>query len=164
MAGPPFVLIDRDGTLVVDVAFLDDPAGLEVLPTVVEGLQRLAAAGCELAVVTNQAGVARGLVTVPQLLAVNDELRRMLLQASGVDVGVVWWCPHHPDFTGPCRCRKPAPGMLIDANAGRERSWMIGDRDTDAEAAEAAGMQAVLVGERSFADAVEVILGTTTDG
>ena len=85
MAGPPFVLIDRDGTLVVDVAFLDDPAGLEVLPTVVEGLQRLAAAGCELAVVTNQAGVARWLVTGPPLRAVQYAVRPVLLLDNQID-------------------------------------------------------------------------------
>lgn len=168
------VLLDRDGTLVGNIAYLTDPARLELLPGVALGLARLDRAGVPGAVVTNQAGLARGLVSVEQLLAVNAELRSML---APVDLGPVLWCPHHPDFTGACRCRKPAAGLLQDAlallGATAEGSWMIGDRPTDATPALALGMGAIVVGDAggdelppgtvsvdTFDGAVEVVLAS----
>ena len=72
-----------------------------------------------------------------------------LLRTAGVELDGVYYCHHHPDFTGPCDCRKPAPGLLLDAAAALDlelaASWMIGDADTDVTAAHAAGAQAVLV-------------------
>lgn len=172
------VLLDRDDTLVHNVPYLADPDGLELF-TDVAALRRLTDAGYRLAVVTNQAGVARGLVTVDQLEAVTARLRSLLAE-QGVEVSGVWWCPHHPDFTGPCRCRKPAPGMLLDAleslDADPAQSWMIGDNVTDVGAGVAAGVRTVLVDHHerrdrrtvpdvevavvtSLVDAVDTILG-----
>lgn len=170
------VLVDRDGTLVRGIADLAEPSRLELLPGVVEGLARLDRAGIPRAVVTNQAGLARGLVGVGQLLEVNAALRSLV---APLDLGPVLWCPHHPDFTGPCRCRKPAAGLLLDAltllGAGSEGSWMIGDRPTDAAPALALGMGAIVVGDAggdelpagtvsvdTFDAAVEVVLAAST--
>jgi len=171
-ASIPAVLLDRDGTLVRGIHYLSDPSGLELLPGVVKGLARLDRAGVRRAVVTNQAGLARGLVSVDQLLEVNAALRTMF---APVELGPVLWCPHHPDHTGLCRCRKPASGLLLDAlallGARPAGSWMIGDRPTDASAALAIGMSAVVVGDaggdelppgtlaaRTFDAAVELVL------
>ena len=167
------VLVDRDGTLVGNVPYLADPAGLHLLPGVIEGLARLDRTGVPRAVVTNQAGLARGLVRVEQLLDVNAALRSMV---APIGLGPILWCPHHPDFTGPCRCRKPAPGLLLDALAllgvDPAASVMIGDRPTDAAAALAIGMTAVVVGDAggdelpagtlsvdTFDAAVEMVIG-----
>ena len=72
-----------------------------------------------------------------------------LLRTAGVELDGVYYCHHHPDFTGPCDCRKPAPGMLLDAAARSiwisRASWMVGDADCDVTAAHAAGARAVLV-------------------
>lgn len=111
----PAVFLDRDGTLVEEVPYLHDP-GRVVLLGGVTALGRLAAAGYALVVVTNQAGVARGLYDEAAVEAVHRRLAE-LLAGAGVRLDAVLHCPHHPEgtvprFTRACRCRKPGPGML----------------------------------------------------
>ena len=111
----PAVFLDRDGTLVEEVPYLHDP-GRVVLLGGVAALGRLAEAGYALVVVTNQAGVARGLYDEAAVAAVHRRLAE-LLAGAGVRLDAVLHCPHHPDGTVPgfaraCRCRKPGPGML----------------------------------------------------
>jgi D-glycero-D-manno-heptose 1,7-bisphosphate phosphatase len=152
-AGRPAVFLDRDGTLVEEVAYLHDPDRVVLLPGVVSGLRRLAAAGYALVVVTNQAGVARGLYDEAAVEAVHWRLGE-LLAAAGVRLDAVLHCPHHPEGTVPgyarvCRCRKPGPGML---EAAAERlgldlaaSWLIGNHPADVGAAVAAGVRPLFV-------------------
>ena len=145
----PAVILDRDGTLIEEVGHLGDPEGVVVLPGVPETLRRLAGAGFVLAVASNQAGVARGLFTEEDIRAVNARTAELLDAGGSPSIAGWYWCPHHPDFTGPCDCRKPQPGMLkraaeeLDLDLGR--SWMVGDHPVDAGAARAAGVRPIVV-------------------
>ncbi len=142
------VFLDRDGTLLRLVPYLKDPERAQLYAGAVEALRSLQAAGARLVVVTNQAGIARGLMTRDDVARVNRRLMARLAVA-GVWLDAVEVCPHHPDFTGPCRCRKPAPGLLTRAarrlRIDLGRSWLIGDSVSDLEAGEAAGTRTALV-------------------
>jgi D-glycero-D-manno-heptose 1,7-bisphosphate phosphatase len=145
----PAVFLDRDGTLIEEVGHLGDPDGVVVLPGVPGALRRLAGAGYALVVVSNQAGVARGLFGEEDIRAVNARTARLLEAERAPPIDGWYWCPHHPDFTGPCDCRKPQPGMLKRAaeelDLDLERSWMVGDHPVDAGAARAAGARPIVV-------------------
>ena len=140
--------IDRDGTLISERDYLSDPAGVELLPGALAALQLLHAAGWLLVVVTNQSGIARGFYGEDDYARVRQRLDE-LLAAGGVVLDATYHCPHHPDFTGPCDCRKPAPGMY--RQAARELSIdlagsaYIGDKLSDVEPARAFGGQGILV-------------------
>jgi D-glycero-D-manno-heptose 1,7-bisphosphate phosphatase len=136
------VLCDRDGTLIADVPFNGDPALVTALPTVAAGLDRLRSAGVMVGIVSNQSGVARGLVTPGQVDACNARVAELLGPFD-----LVLWCPHGPDDH--CDCRKPAPGLVLRA-ADRlgvpvGRCAVVGDIGADMGAAEAAGALGVLV-------------------
>jgi histidinol-phosphate phosphatase family protein len=139
---PDAVLWDRDGTLIADVPYNGDPARVVPLPGVAEALARLRAAGVGLAVVSNQSGVARGLLTPERVAAVNRRVDELL-----GPFGTMLWCPHGPGDG--CACRKPAPGLVLRAAAALgvavERCAVVGDIGADVEAARAAGARAVLV-------------------
>ncbi|MDG6103803.1 HAD-IIIA family hydrolase [Dactylosporangium aurantiacum] len=136
------VLFDRDGTLVHDVPYNGDPALVRPVDGAREALDRLRAAGLRLGVVTNQSGLARGRFTAEDLAAVHARIEQLL---GPFDTWQV--CPH--DEQAGCRCRKPAPGMVLDAAAAlgttADRCVLIGDIGRDICAAEAAGATAVLV-------------------
>ncbi|WP_447978261.1 D-glycero-alpha-D-manno-heptose-1,7-bisphosphate 7-phosphatase [Candidatus Nitrospira bockiana] len=147
------VLLDKDGTLIEDVPYNCDPRLVRLMPGAVEGLRRLHEAGYLLFVVSNQAGIAHGRFTEGDFSAVQDRLRRLLAEA-GVPLSGFYYCPHHPEGTvpahaGPCRCRKPAPGLLERAAAEHrlrlDASWMIGDILDDVEAGRRAGCTTILL-------------------
>jgi HAD superfamily hydrolase (TIGR01662 family) len=169
-APPLAVLLDRDGTLVHDVPYNKDPALVLPLPGVRRGLDRLRAHGIRLAIVSNQSGVARGLLAEDDVAAVMASTREWLGPIDDVR-----WCPHGSDDG--CTCRKPAPGLLLGAATALGvdplRCALIGDIGADVEAAAAAGMRGILVptaatrpqeiaaaGERAatFAEAVDLLL------
>ena len=111
--------------------------------------------GYKLVVVSNQAGIARRLMTVAEVNAFNQIMADRLAQA-GVLLDAIYFCPHHPDptkgfppYVGPCECRKPAPGMLLQAAREHDidlaKSWMIGDRQSDLQAGWNAGCRSILV-------------------
>jgi D-glycero-D-manno-heptose 1,7-bisphosphate phosphatase len=139
---PLAVLFDRDGTLIRDVPYNGDPARVEPMPTAVEALALLRAHGVRIGIVTNQSGIARGLVSRAEVDAVNARVEAVL---GPFDVWQV--CPHGPDDG--CDCRKPAPGMLASACADLGVSpdvvAMIGDIGADMAAADAAGVRGILV-------------------
>ena len=150
----PAVFFDRDGVLIEDRGLLVDPAEIRVLDGVSDALQRLHEASYRLIVVTNQAVVARGLITLFQLDAFHAEMRRLLQLSDAPPLDAVYYCPHHPEATLPeyrlaCQCRKPRPGLLLQAaddhNLDLKASFMIGDRRTDIAAGAAAGCRTVLV-------------------
>jgi histidinol-phosphate phosphatase family protein len=173
---PKAVLLDRDGTLVADVPYNGDPERVVVMPGAREAVGRLRAAGVVTAVVSNQSGVARGLLRVEQVEAVNRRVEELL-----GPLGPWLYCVHGP-WEG-CGCRKPAPG-LIEAAAGAlgvatGDCVVIGDIGSDVEAARAAGARAVLVptaGTRAeevaaapvvapdLLAAVELVLGSSGGG
>ena len=147
------VFLDKDGTLIVDVPYNVDPARIVLAPGAEAGLTRLHAAGYRLVVITNQSGVARGRFAVEALGPVEDRLRA-LLAGFGVALAGFWFCPHHPAGSVPafavvCDCRKPAPGMLLDAartlGIDLARSWFVGDILNDVEAGHRAGCRTVLI-------------------
>lgn len=148
MTGRPAVFLDRDGTVMIEGKYLADPARVELIPGAARALARLRDAGYLLVLVTNQSGIARGLFTEPDFLAVQARLDELLV-AEGVSFDAVYHCPHHPEFTGPCDCRKPATGLFRRAQAEHgidlARSAFIGDRTTDVEPAHALGGRGWLV-------------------
>jgi histidinol-phosphate phosphatase family protein len=139
---PAAVLLDRDGTLVVDVPYNGDPERVAPMPGARAALDRLRAAGIPLGVVSNQSGVARGLVSAEDVRRVNRRVEDLL-----GPLGPWMVCPHGP--ADRCGCRKPAPGLVL-RGAGRlgvpaERCAVVGDIGADVEAARAAGARAILV-------------------
>lgn len=149
----PAVFVDRDGTLNREVHYLRRVADLRLLPGAAAAVRRLTAAGFAVVVVTNQSGVARGLIDVDALAAIHRALVRRLA-AGGARLAGIYVCPHHPEIGTPplrrrCRCRKPAPGMV--RRAAREldldlaRSYCVGDGPGDLALAAAVGSRAVLV-------------------
>jgi histidinol-phosphate phosphatase family protein len=130
------VLLDRDGTLVRDVPYNGDPALVEPLPGVEKALRRLREAGLTLAVVSNQSGVARGLLSTEQVAAVNARVEQLLGPFANWQI-----CPHGPDEG--CHCRKPEPGLMQAAAAALGLTLpecaVIGDIGADIEAANSAG-------------------------
>lgn len=136
------VLFDRDGTLVHDVPYNGDPGRVRVMPHARESLQQLRARGIATGVLSNQSGIARGILTVGEVLAVNRRVEELLGPFD------VWdFCPHLPEDR--CRCRKPAPGMIVNAcrrlGVAPAEAAYIGDIGSDLAAAEAAGARGVLV-------------------
>jgi histidinol-phosphate phosphatase family protein len=139
---PRAVLFDRDGTLVVDVPYNGDPARVVTVPGAREAVERLRAAGVVVAVVSNQSGVAHGMLSAAEVAAVNRRIEDLL-----GPLGPWFVCPHGPDDG--CGCRKPAPGMVLAAAAALgvrpAECVLIGDTGADIDAARAAGARAVLV-------------------
>jgi heptosyltransferase-2 len=153
-AGRPAAFLDRDGTIIEELGYLGDPDQIRLIPGAIEALQALQRAGYRLVLITNQAGVARGLITEADVHRVNERLRTLLTEA-GVRLDGIYYCPHHPEYGPPeyrqdCGCRKPKPGMV--ERAVRElgldpaRSVVIGDHSSDAALARSfRGMQGVLL-------------------
>ena len=150
------VLFDRDETLIEDVPYNGDPARVVPLPGVKTALDRLRSAGIPLAVVSNQSGVGRGLITATQVDAVNRRVEELLGPFAG------WFvCPHAPDDD--CDCRKPKPRLILDAahalRVNVARCVMVGDKPTDAEAARNAGAISMNVtADRDIGEIVDIIL------
>jgi D-glycero-D-manno-heptose 1,7-bisphosphate phosphatase len=155
------IFLDRDGVL--DAAVPDPVSGrpesplqvadVRLLPGAAAAARRLADAGFALVCVSNQPAAAKGRATVEQLLAVHERVLELLAR-DGAILDASRLCPHHPDgvvaqLSGPCPCRKPAPGMLTDAAAALAldlgASWMIGDTDADVGAGRAAGCRTLLL-------------------
>jgi rfaE bifunctional protein nucleotidyltransferase chain/domain len=153
------VLLDRDGTLIRNVPFLHDPARVETLPGVIEGLLKLQTAGLRLAIVTNQQGIGLGYYSVQDFIAVNQRLLREL-GARGVRISKIYFCPH--SLAEQCSCRKPATGMITramrDFGTAPEQTFLMGDSDEDMQAGADAGCHTVRVDEDGFEMAVKRIL------
>lgn len=144
----PAAFLDRDGTLIHDAHYLRDPALVQLIDGVPRALQQLAAAGYALIVVTNQSGIARGLLTEADYAAVRARLDG-LLAAHGVTLTDSLHCPHEPSVSGPCECRKP--GTLLYRRAAEAhaidfaRSVFIGDRWRDVAPTQTLGGRGFLV-------------------
>lgn len=144
----PAVFLDRDGTLIREKEYLADPQGVVLLDGVVEALARLRSAGFALVVVTNQSGIARGLYTMEDYRSVARRLDECLKEA-GVLPDATYFCPHHPEFTGPCTCRKPDTGMYRqaarDLGLALGDSFYVGDRVKDVLPALSLGGRGILI-------------------
>jgi D-glycero-D-manno-heptose 1,7-bisphosphate phosphatase len=144
------VFLDRDGTIIEDTGYVTDPAGVRLLPGAAEAIARLNDAGLPVIVVTNQSGIARGLLDEAAYAATARQLDA-LLAAGGARLDAHYHCPHHPDLTGPCECRKPGPLLYRQAAADHglhlARSWWVGDRLRDVLPAEGFNGRGVLIGQ-----------------
>jgi D-glycero-D-manno-heptose 1,7-bisphosphate phosphatase len=144
----PAAFLDRDGTIIEDAHYLARPDQLRLLPDAAAAIRDLAKAGVPSVVVTNQSGIARGYFTAEEYVVVERALEGMLA-AEGAPIAATYHCPHHPEVTGPCDCRKP--GLALYERAAREldldpaSSLFVGDRWRDVVPALRLGGTGVLV-------------------
>lgn len=168
--GQRAVFVDKDGTLVEDVPYNVDPALLRFTPGALQGLRLLHAGGYRIVVVTNQPGVALGYFDLAALQRLRTALSQRLALA-GVPLAGFHACPHASGRVPACGCRKPAPGLLLQAARAHgldlSQSWMVGDILDDVEAGRRAGCRTVLldVGHETVwqAGALRVPHGRATD-
>lgn len=153
MSNAPGVLVDRDGTLIRDVGYLSRVEQIELLPRAADAIRLLAGAGLKVAVVTNQSAVGRGLLDERELETIHREIEKRLA-ASGAKVNRIYYCPHHPteaigSYRMRCDCRKPDIGLARRAAEELElelqRSYVIGDKQSDMELAAAIGARGFLI-------------------
>lgn len=151
--GRAAVFFDRDGTLIEDVGYLSNAAGLRMIPGAAEGVRRLNDRGFLTFVISNQSGVARGYFSEQDLVPIHQRLEAELANA-GAHLDHIYYCPHHPTRGRPpydveCTCRKPRTGMLEQAvkefNVDLRRSYVIGDKFADVKVGHNAGTRTVLV-------------------
>jgi D-glycero-D-manno-heptose 1,7-bisphosphate phosphatase len=146
--GRAAAFFDRDGTIIQDVDYPRSPEHAVLLPGAAEAIARLNASAIPVVVVTNQSGIARGLLTVADYNAVRERVDE-LLAAAGAHIDASYMCPHHPDYTGPCDCRKP--GTLLYRQAASEHgfnlahSTYLGDRWRDVAPALELGGRGILI-------------------
>jgi phosphoheptose isomerase len=142
----PFLFLDRDGTLIEERAYLSDPEGVALTPGAAMAVKSAMEAGWGIAVVTNQSGIARGMMSREQVDSVNERTRE-ILRREGADVVEFFVCPHGPDDR--CACRKPGTGLVLEAARTLDvdllASVVVGDKEADLQMAHAVGARAVLV-------------------
>ena len=142
------VFLDRDGTIIEDSGYLRDPGQVRLLPGAAKAIRRLSANRYRLLVVTNQSGIARGLLSLDDYRATEHRLDE-LLALEGARVDAHYFCPHLSELSGPCECRKP--GTLLYRQAAERfgidlpQSWWVGDRVRDLLPARALGGKGILV-------------------
>ncbi|WFS63647.1 D-glycero-beta-D-manno-heptose 1,7-bisphosphate 7-phosphatase [Pseudodesulfovibrio thermohalotolerans] len=141
-----YVLLDRDGTIIVDKHYLHEPDRVELLPQAAEGLKRMQGMGFGLAVLTNQSGIGRGYYDEDSVRACNQRMVE-LLAAQGVIIDGVFFCPHEPKAG--CDCRKPKPGLMqraaIELDFDPAQAFMIGDKSADIGLGRKTGATTILV-------------------
>jgi D-glycero-D-manno-heptose 1,7-bisphosphate phosphatase len=177
MSGRPAAFLDRDGTIMRDASYVRDLKDVELLPGAAAAVRRLNERDIPVIVVTNQSGIARGWLTESDYASVRDHLRDLLL-ASGARIDATYMCPHHPDFTGPCDCRKPGTALYRQAIAEHDldaaRSMFAGDRWRDVEPGRVLGGLGIMLDvestppadlERARAESVAIVhsLGEAVD-
>ncbi|MBA4016156.1 MAG: D-glycero-beta-D-manno-heptose-1,7-bisphosphate 7-phosphatase [Pirellula sp.] len=141
-----YVLLDRDGTMIIEREYLAHPDGVELLPKAAEGIRKLQATGFGLVVITNQSGIGRGYFDEAGLAAIHARMCELLAQEQ-ITIDGIYYCPHTVEDA--CDCRKPRPGLALQA-AGElgfdaSQAFVIGDKALDVELADAIGAVSVLV-------------------
>ena len=153
MTGSAAVFLDRDGTMIEDVGYLDRLERLSLFPYTIDAIRLLNRGGYKVVVVTSQAGVAHGSVTEEFLGEAHSVITQRVAEAGG-RIDAFYYCPHHPHaaiakYRTECDCRKPKPGMIFtaarDLSLDLSRSFIVGDRWRDIEMGVAAGTKGVLV-------------------
>ena len=184
---PDAVFLDRDGTIMEDAHYIKSPAQVRLLPGAAAAVRRINEADVPAIVVTNQSGIARGIFTVEDYEAVRRQFEA-LLAAEGAHIDASYYCPHNPNATGPCSCRKPGTKMFEDAlrdfKLDPHKVAYVGDRWRDVAAAEKLGGRGIMIESSettdddrrltreggietasSLADAVDILFGLTeSDG
>lgn len=145
----PFILLDRDGTLIKHIHYLHDPKRVELLPGVITGLQYLFNLGFNFGVITNQSLIGRGIATNEEVNSVNAEVSRLLLH-EGISLAFTFVCPHAP--SDGCSCRKPAPALglkaIHDFGIDLSKSFMLGDQPSDIAFGHAIACKAILLSDK----------------
>lgn len=156
----PAAFLDRDGTIIRDTEYLRDPDQVELLPGAARAIRRLNDAGWPVIVVTNQSGIARGLLTEQDYERVRMRVDKLIAE-EGARIDASYHCPHHPDLTGPCDCRKPGTKLYSDAARDHDldlaHSWYVGDRLRDVSPADHFGGRSVMLLVESTPDADRVV-------
>lgn len=138
------VFFDRDGTINKDIGYLHKVQDLQIIEGVPQLIKECNDKGYLVIVVTNQSGIARGFYTVSEMNYLHDELCKRLQLESGAHIDSFYYCPHLPEITGVCNCRKPEPGLFLKAmsdwNICAENSISIGDSIRDEIASKRAGI------------------------
>jgi histidinol-phosphate phosphatase family protein len=147
------VFLDRDGTIVEEVGYLDSLEKLVIFPHTAEAIRTINESGMRAVVITNQSGVARGYFQEDFIRTVHRHITK-ILREKGVFIDGFYYCPHHPTegkgkYLASCKCRKPEPGMLIRASEDMDidlsRSYVVGDMIKDLELAGRVGAKGILV-------------------
>ncbi|MBI3016372.1 MAG: HAD family hydrolase [Candidatus Tectomicrobia bacterium] len=159
------VFLDRDGTINEEVGYITHLEQVRLLPGAAAGIRRLNESGLKVVVITNQAGVARGVHLESFIHEVNGLITAQLRQ-EGASIDRIYYCPHHPlgevdSYRRECLCRKPAPGLLLQAAGDLEldlsRSYMVGDRLSDVQMMQSIGGKGILVLTGHGAEEKEVL-------
>lgn len=144
------VFLDRDGTINEDPGYLGNPELVKLYPGAGKALAKLKRLKFKLIVVSNQSGIARGLITSEDVDAVNNRINELLTEDEA-SIDRFYYCPYHPDFSTPeeCKCRKPSPEMVLTAaaenNIDLNGSYLIGDSMSDIQCGATAGVKTILV-------------------
>jgi D-glycero-D-manno-heptose 1,7-bisphosphate phosphatase len=149
----PAIFLDRDGVIIEEVNYLSHPDQVKLIPGSAKAIQTLNTLGIPVIIVSNQAGVAKGYFPITQIPLVHARLNHLLAQENA-HADAIYYCPHHPEGSVPeyaitCKCRKPSPGMLLEAEKNHQLdlsdSWIIGDKASDVEAGINAECKTILV-------------------
>ncbi|MBQ9537058.1 MAG: HAD family hydrolase [Desulfovibrionaceae bacterium] len=149
------IFLDRDGTINLDKGYVYKIEDFVWLPKALDAMKLLACHGFALIIVTNQSGIARKFYTEEDLSILEAYIQKTL-KTYNCQITAFYHCPHLPEITGPCHCRKPAPGMLLQAQKDYQlnlkASWLIGDRLSDIKAAQAANVAPIKLGSGTTQD------------
>lgn len=157
------VFFDRDGVINKEKKdYVKTTYELEIFPNIIESIKKLREAGFIIVVITNQSAINRGLTTHQQVLEIHSTIQRFL-KKNGTQIDRFYYCPHRPDEN--CECRKPKPGLILKASKelqlNLKSSWMIGDCDSDIQAASAAGCTPLKINSiHQLQDAIQEILNS----
>jgi D-glycero-D-manno-heptose 1,7-bisphosphate phosphatase len=147
------LFLDRDGTIIEELEYISSPSQVRLIPRSAQAIRQANLLGLKVFVISNQSGVARGLLSEREVELVHDALVEQLKKA-GAAIDAIYYCPHHPDYGDSdyrktCECRKPAIGMLREAaekfSIDLRKSYVVGDRISDMEAGKTAGAVSILV-------------------
>ena len=147
------VFLDRDGTIIEDSGYINSPEQIKFIPGSIEAIKKLNDAGYKVVIISNQAGIARGLLSEDMLQTIDKIIHRQILSGGG-HIDASYYCPHHPEhgvypYKQDCECRKPHPGLIKKAVKDKELelagSFMVGDKSSDIETGKRAGVKTVFV-------------------
>jgi D-glycero-D-manno-heptose 1,7-bisphosphate phosphatase len=149
----PAVFLDRDGTINEQMGYINHTCRFKLLPGAAKAIKKLNDADIPVVVISNQSGLARGYFPEELLVSVHEKMNKLLAEA-GAHVDGIYYCPHHPEakeerFRAACNCRKPKPGLVIQASEEMgldpKRSYVVGDRWSDIKTAANCGAKSILV-------------------
>jgi D-glycero-D-manno-heptose 1,7-bisphosphate phosphatase len=147
------VFLDRDGTIIEDSGYINSPEQIKFIPGSIEAIKKLNEAGYKVVIISNQAGIARGLLSEDMLQTIDKIIHRQVLSGGG-HIDASYYCPHHPEhgvhpYKQACDCRKPHPGLIKkavrDHNIELSGSFMVGDKSSDIGTGKRAEVKTIFV-------------------